>query len=607
MKTINKILLMLSGMFALTVMSAGNIHAQIFLAASEPDYVYATNNCTYTTVAGRTGIQNTGNDVLDAAVPPSGPGALVHVSVWDDNYSTSRGMLGWSWNDGTNCYSGTIALGHSTVTDIKDPDVALIYYTNSSNQWRVIPVVVYYGKDGSNYKFYCEGFGISGSSVTCTSITLDVLKDYSTTNQTNHVINIDSDEDAHFAIVWEDDANDIWCNTGSLSGNAPALDCTSPTYINIFATGHHGKTPDVAMHEGNSGTEPIFITFITTAAWGAYAAGDVVVESKTYADVSVNCNWNSPTTDFNAAPQSGYTYSYPRIAANGLNYDALWTVVLQERNAAYYLISGYTHYYYYECLNPPTCTSYGWVWHTDKHIYNDGSTSPGNISHEPNALPVVAYVPTSNNMYIGWTFDNSSGYYPTGGDGAGAKDAIYPVALYITYTGVLECSDYWEVPKPVCEPSSSSPCPGGTSDDYSTLSLACRYAMDNTKLLCTYYFDDNSTGSGNDVFYKLPAIGGTSLRKETAAANTETEIRFAPNPFTSSVEIVIPNAERNLPDMRLTIYDITGKELFAFTGNTETLNVKVAKASTELESGIYLFKLDSPSKQQQWQQKLVKL
>ena len=144
---------------------------------------------------------------------------------------------------------------------------------------------------------------------------------------------------------------------------------------------------------------------------------------------------------------------------------------------------------------------------------------------------------------------------------------------------------------------------GPPLDDYETLSLAGRY--DRSYLLCTYTFQNS--GTNDDVFYKRPTWNTNGLKQETMGGISETAPLFSPNPFTSSVEVVIPNAVRNLTDIVLEVYDIMGEKIFTIHGSDASLNKELSSLSTTLESGIYLFKISSPSEDQQWLQKMVKL
>jgi hypothetical protein len=116
------------------------------------------------------------------------------------------------------------------------------------------------------------------------------------------------------------------------------------------------------------------------------------------------------------------------------------------------------------------------------------------------------------------------------------------------------------------------------------------------------------TGNGpNNIFYKAVSQSTTpALRTSSPTAQTADPF-FAPNPFNSSTSFVTMNLFQGLLDTRLTIFDITGKELFDFTGSAEKLNAKVSEESAVLERGIYIFKLSSPTKQQQWLMKMIKM
>jgi hypothetical protein len=427
----------------------------------------------------------------------------------------------------------------------------------------------------------------------CTTLVLQGLTPTAYSQyQYNHSINIDGNENNHFAIDWEDDYNDIWLNTGSIgTGNAPVLDCSVPISVT-----YDGKTPDVAMHDGGccSGTEHIFVTYIATAGNSLYGTNDLVVEDEDYdyiAGPSGVCLWDYPNYDLDYVYTGSFIYSNPRIAANGAGYDPLWTVVFEESDGSNNYISGWTY-------NPNISAV------PVQHYYNDASSnSPGEISDAPNNKPVVSYANgDESNIYIGWTFNNVGPVYTF--NSTGAKNAIYPIVLYLDNAGELECNStydgkYWEVPNDVS--NNGSP----PDNNNQTLSLASRF--DRTYLLCTYNNYDANTSSNNDVFYKLPYQNVNGLKQETAGGVSDIAPLFSPNPFNTSTALVPLHSLVGLTDLQLTVSDIMGRTIFTIHGNASSLNKNLSSLSSALESGIYLFKISSPTNEQQWLQKMVKL
>jgi hypothetical protein len=564
MKTKSKILLTLSGAFAMIAMIVVNVNAQSYFSAA----TVGGNAYSF----GSTTVLNTGNDKRDLI------SHTFEVSVWDDG-SANTPEIGWNVDNLS--FFGTATLSYS---DAFDPDVCLV-----QDGTYAYAIVVYWTSTGNG--FYYDVFRSNGGNFAILAASPYLLQNgnFGTT------INIDSDDNDRFAIVWDDSGQNIWCGVGRASSGPPAITACG---INQLETGI-AQMPDVAMF-WNGTFEDVLITYVFTnqnlqlyinyQTWSALNNCTPTVGGFNSFDSWSHTVPTSPNPTTFSWPAitvgNGGYYQYPRIAA-GSGFRDQWSVEVEDNASG----AGGSGYYIVGFTNASNI----WSGPADVvyHVYNDGVTttdSPYNISSLVNLRPVVTYDNSSNYFFVGWTFYNISG-----NSSNGKTVANYPIVLWCDVKGdrvwTANYYKYWEVPDLA------------TSDDKQVLSVAGRYVTDN---LYTYYGWDN-TSTTTDVWYKTKSQSSPPLRMENAADAAEDVIIFYPNPFSASVEVALPNSLRQFSEMYLVIYDITGKEILALSGRGKSLAQKISSASAVLEKGVYIFKISSSDSENQWREKLIKL
>lgn len=214
--------------------------------------------------------------------------------------------------------------------------------------------------------------------------------------------------------------------------------------------------------------------------------------------------------------------------------------------------------------------------------------SPAFISNQDflNSKPVVTFDNSAGHMYIGWTFENlndPSGYVSS----LGACNATYPIVLVRDQKGEdSQCLKYWEVPELTC----------GVYEIMNALSVSGRYVSDN---LYTWYNDGSQNGSVYDIFYKSVAQSTTpALRTEPAAKNFDISPVIYPNPAGD-----ILNIKGAAANSTFSLYNLFGEETLKMTLKEGVTQVNISA----LSAGIYLVKVNSPAKMNQWLLKFIKM
>jgi len=488
--------------------------AQFFVPASGS---YSENNFS----AGAYDPLNTGNDVLSQG------DFLWQVSVCDANASGSEAFEWDFYIPYPSLYHGLTSFYYD---DAQDPDVCIVSDVNMAAD--VYGIAVYYSP--SQTDFILEVFVLSNP---CISVAVTGLTGGNVNNL--HVINIDSDEQNHFAIVYEDDNGDIYCQTGSIVTTVLTLNCTP---LQIW-TG--GTMPDVTVHKGASSYEHIVFTFID-------GNGDVQVYDDDYVNYTsgggctpaLNYLYNSPPV---------YSFNRPRIASNPNGSTLLWTVVVEDNNGGDYFIDGFTE-------NGSGVTA---------RIYNDGSLYPNyDITDASNLRPVVTYDYAEDNIFVGWTFNNSAPVYPYNNPGD-PDEADYPVMLVCDLNGdPITHTSYLEVPNVV----NTNP----STETYAELSIAARFSR-----VYTYFTYSCATGC-DDIYTKDVPQTASQLRAAPGVTDAEDALLY-PNPFTDEFTVHF-----NFDNVHAIVFDVTGKILLSAFGNEEGINNQLRDFAKNLTEGIYV-------------------
>jgi hypothetical protein len=479
MKTKNKFYLLALCALACVLMNTKTMNGQFNNAQSVQEFSATTGALTPAATA-------TGNDILDVS------GDVYAVSVWDDPSSSDPG-IGWRHipSGGGSPIDGYSKFAQTT--DIFDPDVCLVDYSGN------IYAIAVYCKRSSPDTYYWEVFLWTGGG---TNAFVTQGANSFSSDTYNTTLNIDSDDNDHFAIVWDNTTPRCSIRTGYNNSGTPALNGPAPVAS--------GSSPDVSLN-WDGVTEYVYVTYLNNS-------GNLNLDRATYAASPSFSNIIS------VSPQTSCTYYYPRVACPNSSGSATdWTVVVEENDGSNYYIDGFN--------NNSGST---------RKIYNDGNNnSPANITSVPNHFPVVTYDDTSPRIWIGWTMDNSGG--GIGGSTPPTASDVYPIVLKCDNTATIPASStYWEVPYYTNLTG---------NDGYDQLSLAGRYGAD--KLFLTFADVVNS-----DVMHKIIDPISTATQFKTVSGMMLNETMAG-----KDLAINFPDGI-----LTMSVFDITGKKVLMERG-----------------------------------------
>ena len=488
-----------------------------------PTTTVAENSC----ATGGVSSKNTGNDIL------SYNGNQYMVTVTDD-YSSTYGLnagISMSINGGTPYHTS-----FTVQQNIIDPDVAFVEVKGN------VYAVVTYFVDGRYY--FIETFTVSGGSL----ISCGIASFGWSTNlgSFGKAVNIDTDSQGDFAIVYDNNASVLYAVTGSVSPTGTiALNWSSSPEIMLNNGTPPGFAPDVAM------IEYLSVNYVDFT-WVDSNTGSLQVEQTLLSNLSSGIGLLSPFLGFiSPTPIAGSNYYYPRIAcpnpANAMS-NVDWTVVVEETNfSTSYKIDGFN------------CTGGGY----NQIVYNDGSgNSPVDLTMFLNSKPVVCYDSIANNVWVGWNFDNSLGSF----SGPAITNGLFPIVLTCDFSAtILPGSMYLPVPRFL------------SSVDDDLLSMAGRNSSFN---LYSFYSIRNS-----EDYYKAVSQTAPTLRQATPAIN--------------SLDSFINTAQNNIHKQdgntfgtsRLVFYDLTGKEVLTIPIQTAQNPQFLQEFAVNHPSAIYLIRV----------------
>ena len=492
---------------------------------------------------------NTGNDILDDGSD------IYRVSVWSE---TSNPGISWKVTISSNDYTGNAGFGPSS--DIDHADVCLLkdignneicaivgwYYSGTSPgtpSWGIDE----YRWDNSNSTFVLQnngGITVGGS--------------YGTT------VNVDADENGHFIMVYDDNSGNIYSLTGSENSGFSINNSGTPCNFGVSSYSY----PDISLFWDGT-NEIAYLAYIDNV-------GDVMVKRNQYSSIT----GGSPSTAFSAyggfpttTPAFGYNNSNTRIASpNSSGAAHYWTVVWQEDDRYTYYIKG---------INCNNATPSSVITYNDGTFINPGSAI--DLTGVPNQFPVVAYDGNSTpNIWIGWQFDNSNGYYndPSSGYTGIVDDSQYPIGFKCDDTAIpITSTDYWIVPYTVYDAG------------VLFLSLASRFTSTSDELFATFW-----SGYNYDVYSKNFASSGASSFRQPALiyeANEQTGFDRMLN-RTDQHEISL-----------LKIFDSNGTLVFEGRGKFEEFSTNFDLNFRQETAGIYFLQAFSEDGKQQLKRKFL--
>ncbi len=465
------------------------------------------------------GAYNTGNDILDFG----GNNYFVSVSS-----SINNAGLYWNFNNGSATGYAYFAFGAS---DIYHADVCLVVDQNNNEIHAIVGW--YYGGTLGSPSFYIEDYLWDGSSAFNYVTSTFVNGTFGTT------LNVDGDYLGNFIMVY-DESNTLYALSGDInfgsfnmnnSGNAVTIGLNSGLY------------PDVSIYsDATPGNQIVHLTYVD-------GSGDLNIEYDTYTNIAANTPSFTAWTGPISPATSGYFISNPRIASPNSSgaYDD-WTVVWQEDDR--------TMTYYIKGLNSKGGSL------SAIYTYNDGSLTFSSLPllDVENSLPVVAYDNnTTPTIWVGWMFDNRTGYYDATTGHPNAYRSLYPIGLKCDDVAQPNPSfDYWQVPNYVIDDIEIYP-----------LSMASRYSSSD-QLLLTYFLANGIP----EVWSKIvPSSSTTTFRNG--------------NNLNSS-----PNVDHTFGEKyTLRFYDSMGKKILENCGIQEDLLQRINESN--FPAGIYFLQISS--------------
>ena len=393
---------------------------------------------------------NTGNDILSVGSD------VYRVSVWTDPAGSHPGM---SWVVDA-AYHWANKQDFNQTSNILHTDVCLV--KDGSDVWAI--VAWYYSGSGASWNIEAYKWTTSGTNGTFSYQGNDYVNgSYGTT------LNIDGDDNGNFVAVYDDNNQDIYALTGTVTGGF-----AMNSAVQLSLSGGIGIYPDVGLYFNNNGpVEMAYVCYIE-----ASGASIIYIDEYDFSQLSGGTGSNNPIV--NNSAQNNMYFSDCRIACPDQNgSQGEWTVVvLESDHSSYWNIVGYNS-------NNNTTAIY----------YNDGTyVSPnGSIKGLPNSGPVVTYEsnhPNDPSVYVGWMVSdlgNANAYVP---------NANFPVVMPCDLDGIPTAGTYWIVPYTLA-----------TNDAVSCLSLSVRYA--NDKVFATYW---NVNSNGNVYTKEVTASSASSMK-----------------------------------------------------------------------------------------------
>jgi hypothetical protein len=473
--------------------------------------------------------ENTGNDVLDYG------GQTYEVMVCDDP-NGNNALFGW--RVGSNI--GYIPIGPGVV---KDPDVCLV--KNGSNL--IYAIVAFYDSNVGQF-MYQVYFWMNSQQIFNQFAPVTI-----SSGNYHRAINIDSDDQGNFAIVWDEPGNNISMVIGSSTGAQPPQLNLSGAVIPL----QPGSEPDVAcFRQQATGFRQVDVAYKNTS-------GYIIVDFYKYNDL-IGGNF-VPTEGFRS-PLADLVYRYPRIAcpltATGQPED--FTVVVEDSDGS--------STWYIKAFNSNKCCTPTFV----TTLYNDGSTgySPYNLTLVPNTRPVVTYDNVDNTIWVAWNIDNSWGLLTA----PGAPFGRYPVALAGDKRGEVTLgANYLLIPY-------------GIGFNASLLNVSMSGAK-SSKVMFTY--------NDMDVMEMFSKSSNHLSSIYSLRSGNVSGIQAWIN------QVLIGEKYASESDVQIQIMDISGKLIYKGGSTIGDLMDKIQTIKSTLNPGIYLVDLNTNASSVSYQGKLI--
>jgi hypothetical protein len=460
---------------------------------------------------------NIGNDIMDFG------GLTYEVAVTDDPNGNNC-FLGWKVGNIT----GTVAVGQGFA--VEDPDVCILKNTGGG----VYALVAYF--NSTTNEFMIQSFSWSSGSQQFIASTPVFLA----TGNYYKAINIDSDDNGTFAIVWDEPGNLIHLAFGqALGGQGPILSLNGISFIL-----DPGSEPDVCVfREAASNFVQFDVVFKNAANYivvDTYKLNDLLTSSLV------------PTHLYRSAP-ADLNYSKPRIDCPGSSFGNKedFTVVMEDsdNNSTWYI----------KGINSNYTGNLNFTY----KIYNDGNTgfSPFDITSVPNTNPVVAYDNSGLTIWVSWEIDNSWGLLTA----PGAFLTRFPVAVSCNKgAAIFPNSKYLVIPETANNNAAFKNI--SIAGKKSSSALLSYNDINNAELLSKTVSHYPNTQSLKSIF------------------NDHNFYNWITQPSTINEKQIV-----------IELINMSGQVVYHFAGDSSTILEKVKLLNTRFNTGLYIIKAYSGS------------
>lgn len=458
--------------------------------------------------------QTSGNDIHEVG------GTSYEVAVFDNQGNDA--IIGWK----VGAAIGSTSLGSGNV--VLFPDVCLV--KNGSNQ--VFALVTYFDITTEEVKL------ITFQWLSGTQLFNVVSQTVVSPGLVENTLQIASDDDGAFAIVWDEQGGQIRMAFGAATGSSQPALLQGGQAFPLDA----GVQPDVCVFRSSvTADRQVNVVYVNTV-------GIVAADAYDWSDLIAG---NIIPAQLYRSPNPDLQFSYPKIAcppsAYGKKED--FTIVVEDTdNNSIWYIKGFNK-------------NLGSTATVDQFIYNNGSNnnSPWNISTVPNTRPVAAYDHLYETIWVSWNVDNQFGLL----NAPSANFGKFPVAISGSKrAGINPGASYLYV--------QTGSAFGNTVD---AVSLS---GHKSSKALFTF----NDKFAGQSFSKSVPhTFNIPTLRNQTSNQN-----------FNSWIDQIISATGSSSSEIEIFIYDITGRTVMnkriALTDAIKTLNT-FREVNTE---GVYVLK-----------------
>jgi hypothetical protein len=472
--------------------------------------------------------QISGNDIHEVN------GTDYEVAVF--NNQGNDAFLGWRVGSAI----GYASIGAGNL--VQFPDVCVV--KNSSNQ--VFALVTYF--DITTEEIKMVTYQWNSGAQTFNNISQTVVSP----GFVGNTLQIASDDNGAFAIVWDDPSGPIQLAFGEATGSSQPSLLLGGQAFQL----DNGVQPDVCVFRSSStGDRQVNVVYVNTV--GVIAADGYDWDDLINGNISPVIMYRSPNADLQ--------YQFPKIAcppsAYGKKED--FTIVTEDtdNNSTWY-IKGFN-----KNFNSSATIA--------QFIYNNGSSnnSPWNISTVPNTRPVVAYDHLYETIWVGWNVDNGFGLL----NAPSANFGKFPVAICGTKrAGINAGSSYLYVP--------TGSAFGNTVD---ALSLS---GHKSTKAL--FSFNDKFAGASYSKSF-THAYNVPTLRNQNEIRDFNIWIN----------EVMLMNGNEST-EIMIDFFDITGRKVAEEKISAQSAIQFIQKMQHEFSEGIYILNSRSLNSSMQYSGKL---